>query len=81
MQIPPEQKAQEIYDAMYNELFQSHSLRPRLAKRCALIAVFEIIKATPNEIRGYKDGSTHSLLIPNPAIDYYQQVKQCIEKL
>lgn len=37
-----EEKAKELYDKFYNELFSLTALRPRVAKQCALIAVEEI---------------------------------------
>lgn len=48
------------------------------AIQCALIAVDEIIKATPETIAHPHYGSA---MIDNPDIDYWQQVKYELEKL
>ena len=35
-------KADQLYTDMYNELYLLHSMRPRIAKQCALIAANEL---------------------------------------
>ena len=46
--MTPKEKAQELYDKMYD-----YSLFEEEAKRCALIAVDEILKTNPYKARNY----------------------------
>lgn len=41
---PQQSKAKELYDRFYSELYSLTSIRPRVAKQCALVAVDEILK-------------------------------------
>ena len=70
--MAPEEKAEEIYKKMYTV----HSnIYPSSAKQCALVAVGEIL----NEISPL---DIHPLgTYTNPKIEYWQEVKQEIEKL
>ncbi len=82
--MTPKEKAQELTDAFYQYLpIEQHVITSdrelsweydgwENAKQCALIAIEEIIKANPYEINKTDMDST---------IDYWQEVKQEIEKL
>lgn len=63
--MTPKEKAQDLYGKMRIDL------APILAKQCALIAVDEIIKAI----------DWHYYETPNNEIQYWEEVKQEIEKL
>ena len=68
--MPPKEKALELYNKMYD-----YSLFEEEAKRCALIAVDEIIN-------GYEFDSLdieHKRIMDN--INYWDKVKQEIENL
>ena len=71
--MTPKEKAEELVDKFY-PMF-TNSVRDTLSKQCALIAVDEILKElSPLEL--------HPLgTYINPKIDYWQEVKQEIEKL
>ena len=69
--MTPKEKAQELFDK-FNNPDTTHYPYVHNAQQCALIAVDEIIKANPYEINKTDMDST---------IDYWQEVKQEIEKL
>jgi len=64
----PQEKAKELYFKMMEHSFGGDSEQ---AKQCALIAVDEILKAI----------DWHEFEVPNDQLNYWQQVKQEIEKL
>jgi len=71
--MTPKEKAQELFDKMSsNDGDEYHHCTYYVAKQCALIAVDEIIKTNPYEWDGQDLNST---------IEYWQEVKQKIEKL
>lgn len=63
--MTPKEKSQDLYGKMRIDL------APILAKQCALIAVDEIIEAI----------DWHYYETPNNEIQYWEEVKQEIEKL
>jgi len=69
------EKAKELYNKMYD-----YSLFEEEAKRCALIAVDEIIEATNMYQYGINNALEHipSKIVKHP---YWQEVKQEIENL
>jgi hypothetical protein len=74
--ISPKEKALELVEGMYSET-QEEGIHGDwyIAKKCALIAVDEILKAIPNEyLETYKGES-------NFIIKYWQEVKNEINKL
>jgi len=77
--MTPKEKAKELVDK-YSEIGIGHPTSLIMPKQCALIAVDEIIKASPtNPLKGgyielYSD-------MVDEAIDYWQEVKQEIEEL
>ena len=73
--MTPKEKAQELYDKMYD-----YSLFEEEAKRCALIAVDELIKYHDNimDVVRYELPSNIVAVIP---YKYWEDVKQEIEKL
>ena len=68
--MTPKEKAQELFDK-FNNPDTTHYPYVHNAQQCALIAVDEIIKANPYELNKTDMDST---------IDYWQEVKQEIEK-
>jgi hypothetical protein len=80
--LTPKEKARELFDKMFNipdEGFGSIGVYE--AKQCALIAVDEIIETCLAIIQLYEEnGFINSDLSIQP-IDYWQEVKQEIEKL
>jgi orotate phosphoribosyltransferase len=74
--MTPKEKAIEIYTKMYNEVYASYGT-DFLAKQCALIAVNEILSSGV-DVNYYFDKSV-GYMITNQ--EYYQEVKQEIEKL
>ena len=73
--MTPKEKAIELYNKMYD-----YSLFEEEAKRCALIAVDEIIEATNMYQYGISNALEHipSKIVKHP---YWQEVKQEIENL
>ena len=74
--MTPQEKADDLFRKMY----QTHSVSPSditkyFAKQCALIAVDEIMY---NNLMEYPQ---HSMIYSPHKNDYWQQVKQEIEKL
>lgn len=81
--MTPKEKAEDIVNKMY----KSPYVQETEAKRCALIAVEEIIKEL-GQLRKpeyttfvLKYGEEAETMDGYEKIDYYQQVKQEIEKL
>ena len=68
--MTPKEKAKELVDKYTQYVTEINEYE--YAKNCALIAVDEIIKANPYEVSKTDIDST---------IDYWQEVKQEIEKL
>jgi hypothetical protein len=70
--MTPKEKAKELVDKMYQHQWRKDTIEFRNAKQCALIAVEEIL-------------NTHLLSEKNilgiHPVDYWQEVKQEIEKL
>ena len=76
-QITPKEKAQELVDKFRNEIlsFLSDNMKKINAKRCALVAVDEILnQLSPLELSPI---GTYT----NPKIEYWLEVKQELEKL
>lgn len=73
--MTPKEKAIELYNKMY-----IYSLCEEEAKRCALIAVDEIIEATSMYQYGINNALEHipAKIVKHP---YWQEVKQEIEAL
>ena len=69
--MTPKEKAQELFDK-FNNPDTTHYPYVHNAQQCASIAVDEIIKANPYEVSKTDMDST---------IDYWQEVKQEIQKL
>jgi hypothetical protein len=69
--MTPKEKAEELFDKFNNPDIK-HYPYIHNAQQCALIAVDEIIKANPYEVSKTDMDST---------IDYWQEVKQELEKL
>lgn len=70
--MTPKEKAEELVNKFYIEgdmLKESHSYR--LAKKCALIAVGEIVSSI----------DWHEFETPNETFEYWWEVKQEIEAL
>ena len=67
--MTPKQKAEQLVDKYFNEImsFLSDNMKKNNAKKCALIAVDEIIEVLSMDV--------------NPLVNYWFQVKQEIEKL
>ena len=75
--MTPKEKAEELVESFYKkidyELTGSYFKKRLIAKQCALIAVDEIIKSNPIAFR------IDNSIMSNK--DYWQEVKQEIEKL
>jgi hypothetical protein len=70
--MTPKKKAKELvnkYNSLQVNFFGDQAPSYGYAKRCALIAVDEIIKAMDN------------VMLPNPFKQYWNKVKQEIQKL
>ena len=68
--MTPKEKAKDLFDSYWYCLFQSNiEKRNYWSKQCALIAVDEIILEMDN------------VMLPNPFKQYWNEVKQEIEKL
>jgi hypothetical protein len=68
--MTPQEKAKDLYDSYWYCLLQSNiEKRNYWSKQCALIAVDEIILEMDN------------VMLPNPFKQYWNEVKQEIEKL
>ena len=80
--MTPQEKAERLVDKYvemeYLKDFQGMYFP--LAKQCALIAVDEILKAIPSELLDI-DNEGDSYYYINDDVDYWQKVKQEIEKL
>ena len=69
--MTPKEKAEELFEK-FNNPDTKHYPYVHNAQQCALVAVDEIIKANPYEVSKTDMDST---------IDYWQEVKQELEKL
>ena len=68
--MTPKEKAKDLYDSYWYCLLQSNiEKRNYWSQQCALIAVDEIIK------------EMNSVMLPNPFKQYWNEVKNEIEKL
>ena len=72
--MTPKEKAEELFNKFRNEItsFLGDNMKDKNAKKCALIAVDELIKIH------YLLTTTHET---SPSISYWQEVKKEIEKL
>jgi hypothetical protein len=72
--MTPKEKAQELVDKFRSEIlsFLGDRIKDQNAKRCALIAVDELIKIH------YLLTTTHDT---SPSINYWKEVKQELDKL
>ena len=72
--MTPKEKAQELVDKFRNEIlsFLNDRIKDQNAKRCALVAVDELIKIH------YLLTTTHDT---SPSINYWKEVKQELDKL
>lgn len=86
--MTPKEKAKELFDKYFllhesatdeNDVWVLSALNKGLAKKCASIAVEEILSAIPNEYLDCWQGESQMVL--NEDVDYWQEVKQEIEKL
>jgi hypothetical protein len=75
--MTPEEKAKELFDKFRNEIlsFLGDKMKDKNAKRCALIAVDELIKSH------YLLTTTHDIKPSMRCKSYWKQVKQEIENL
>jgi len=73
-QMTPKEKAEELIDKFRNEItsFLGDNMKKINAKKCALVAVDELIKIH------YLLTTTHDT---SPSINYWKDVKQELEKL
>jgi hypothetical protein len=73
-QMTPKEKAEELVDKFRNEItsFLGDNMKKINAKKCALVAVDELIKIH------YLLTTTHDT---SPSINYWKEVKQELEKL
>lgn len=80
--MTPKEKAEELYvkyirTCKISEYYPLYMSDHEISKQCALIAVDEIIKSEPSQKSMIMGGVQLRYL----AIDYWQEVKQEIEKL
>jgi len=69
--MTPKEKAKELINKYFDVIPHRHTSR-KLAKKCAIIAVEEIMEATQ---KFTLKGKSHPIYV------YYEEVKQEIEKL
>jgi hypothetical protein len=73
--MTPKEKAEELIEEFYkiedSKLDEDAWIDSYLAKRCAMVAVDEIIREV----------DWHDFETPNKVLNYWQEVKQEIEKL
>jgi hypothetical protein len=88
MELTPKEKAKELYDKYFllhesstdeNGVWIVSALNKGLAKKCALIAVDEILNAIPNEYLDIHGGETYMQI--NEDVEYWNEVKQEINNL
>jgi len=76
--MTPHEKAEELYNLMiekfkdYTGIFLEYKSKENCAKKCALIAVDEILKAMDNPDETY---------LMKHSVNYWQEVKKEIENL
>lgn len=73
--LTPKEKAQYLFSSYLYE-FNEETKNRDLAKKCALIAVDEIIKSQPELVSGLGMGNA---MFKNPLIDFFKQVKTELE--
>ncbi len=69
--MSPKEKAQELYDKFLRYVPAEEEFEHEYAKQCALIAVDEIIEAI----------DWHKFDTPNEEFQYWQNVKQELDKM
>jgi hypothetical protein len=71
--MSPKEKANQLVNTYYNSImsFLTNNMKLENAKKCALIAVDEIIDAV----------DWHEFEVPNDVLHYYFEVKQEIQKI
>jgi len=76
--MPPKEKANELYDKFFDTTVADITKAHRKAKQCAIIAVDEIIKDIKDSklFFAFRYYSKYEI-----RIEYWQEVKQEIEKL
>jgi len=81
--MTPEEKAEELYQKFYNNYGYYGMPADAIihAKQCALIAVDEILEATKHEYQIRFESGEWSREIGYKYSEYWQEVKQEIEKL
>ncbi len=75
------QKANEIYDKYYGELYTLHSLRPRIAKQCALYLVELILELPVCFLANELEKNNPEFFEIEGTEDFWQEVKNQIELL
>lgn len=74
--MTPQEKAEELVDQMYYQIFDQRTPDTwNKSKQCALVAVIDIL----NNFGSLTDGKSH--YCDYATIKYYEEVKQEIEKL
>ena len=74
--MTPKEKAKDLVDKFSNEVLIDNYE----AKRCALIAVVEVIESIPSELLDI-DNEGYSYFYINEDVEYWNKVKQEIELL
>jgi hypothetical protein len=76
--MTPKEKAKELvlkYEEYFNNIYTNYK-----AIKCALIAVDEIIKCNPTNPKKWDYVENYTIMV-DAEINYWQEVKQEIEKL
>lgn len=74
--MTPKEKAKELFDAYKENVYQFHDeVKKHLVKKCSFIAVDEAEKSEYNVLIKF------GFVTENYTSDYWQQVKEEIEKL
>lgn len=76
--MTPKEKAQELYNKFYSELYPLHSIKPEISKRCALMAADEVLKID-DTIKSLPLTETRIMMEAYP--NFWKQVKVEINKL
>lgn len=74
-ELTPKEKAQYLFSSYLYEFNEEYKNRG-LAKKCAIIAVDEIIKSQPKLVNAAGYGNA---MFSNPTIEYFNQVKLELE--
>jgi hypothetical protein len=78
--MTPKEKAKELYDK-YEFIYIQNYTSKHEVKQCALICVDEIWKAVDQNFHAHPDKPALSEMKWNKLKEYYEQVKEEIEKL